>query len=268
MEIELIHWLIFAAVFIPVLSIDLFFSSKREEQIKIKTAILWSIIWIVVAFLFVVQIYIFYEDGHQKALEYVAGYLIEKSLSVDNLFVFILIFQVMGIPSKYQPLILKWGIFGAIVMRVIFIIAGVTLINAFDFIIYFFGAILIFTSYKMAFSEEKKIEPEKNLFVRIASKIFPVKKEIIGKHFFVIENKKLYATPLFLTLMLVESTDLVFAIDSIPAVLAITKDTFIVVTSNIFAILGLRSLFFALAGLMSLFRFLKYGVAGILFFVG
>lgn len=173
----------------------------------------------------------------------------------------------MGIEDRDQPHILKWGIIGAIFFRIIFILTGVALIEKFDFVIYIFGAILLFTSYKMAFMEEKKIEPEKNLFVKFVSKIFSVKTNNVHK-FFVKENGKLYITNLFLTLVLIESSDIIFALDSIPAVIAISRDPFIIITSNIFAILGLRALYFALAGIMGLFRFLKYGISFLLFFVG
>ena len=178
-----------------------------------------------------------------------------------------MIFTVMGIEDRDQPHILKWGILGATFFRIIFILTGVALIEKFDFVIYIFGAILLFTSYKMAFMEEKKIEPEKNLFVKFVSKIFSVKANNVHK-FFVKENVKLCITNLFLTLVLIESTDIIFAIDSTPAVIAISRDPFIIITSNIFAILGLRALYFALAGIMGLFRFLKYGISFLLFFVG
>jgi tellurite resistance protein TerC len=250
-----------------MLAIDLWFTDHRKSKLGIKRALLWSAIWIGVALLYNVSIYFKFPNGHEKAMEFLAAYLIEKSLSVDNLFVFIMIFTIMGIEDRDQPHILKWGIIGAIVFRIIFILTGVALIQAFDFIIYLFGIILLYTAYKMAFTEEKKIEPEKNFFVRLASKFFPVKTDNVHK-FFVKEKGKIYITNLFLTLLLIESTDIVFAIDSIPAVIAISRDPFIVITSNIFAILGLRALYFALAGIMSLFRFLKYGIAFLLFFVG
>lgn len=267
MTTQLWYWIIFTVIVSIMLAIDLWFTDHGKSKHGIKRALLWSAIWIGVALLYNISIYFKFPNGHVKAMEFLAAYLIEKSLSVDNLFVFIMIFTIMGIEDRDQPHILKWGILGAIVFRIIFILAGVALIEAFDFIIYIFGAILIYTAYKMAFTEEKKIEPEKNFFVRLAEKFFPIKTDNVHK-FFVKEKRKFYITNLFLTLLLIESTDIVFAIDSIPAVIAISRDPFIVITSNIFAILGLRALYFALAGIMNLFRFLKYGIAFILFFVG
>lgn len=267
MTTQLWYWIIFVVATTIMLAIDLWFTDHRKDRIGLRKALIWSAVWIGVAILFNISIYFKFPNGHIKAMEFLAAYLIEKSLSVDNLFVFIMIFTIMGIEDRDQPHILKWGILGAIFFRIVFILAGVALIQAFDFIIYIFGAILIYTAYKMAFTPERKIEPEKNFFVKLASKFFPVKTNGVHK-FFVKENGKLFITNLFLTLLLIESTDIVFAIDSIPAVLAISRDPFIVITSNIFAILGLRALYFALAGIMRLFRFLKYGVAFLLFFVG
>jgi len=267
MTTELWYWIIFTVVVTVMLAIDLWFTDHRKTKLGIKRAFLWSAIWIGVALLYNISIYFKFPNGHIKAMEFLAAYLIEKSLSVDNLFVFIMIFTIMGIEDRDQPHILKWGILGAIVFRIIFILAGVALIQKFEFVIYLFGVILLYTAYKMAFTEEKKIEPEKNFFVKLASKFFPVKSGNVHR-FFVREKGKFYITNLFLTLLLIESSDIVFAVDSIPAVIAISRDPFIVITSNIFAILGLRALYFALAGIMSLFRFLKYGIAFLLFFVG
>jgi len=213
-------------------------------------------------------IYFFLEDGHQKALEFLAGYLIEKSLSVDNLFVFLMIFNVMNIKDVHQPHILKWGILSAIIMRIIFILAGVALIKLFHPIIYIFGILLFYAAYKMAFQKEEKIDYEKNPAIKFITKKFRILTQYEGGKFFVKKNGKIFLTPLFLTLILIESSDIVFAIDSIPAVIAITRDPFIIITSNIFAILGLRALYFALAGIVDLFIYLKYGVAIILAYVG
>lgn len=267
MTTQLWYWIIFTITVTIMLGIDLWFTDHRKTKLGIKRALLWSAIWISVALLYNISIYFKFPNGHIKAMEFLAAYLIEKSLSVDNLFVFIMIFTIMGIEDRDQPHILKWGILGAIFFRVVFIIAGVALIQKFDFVIYIFGLALLYTAYKMAFTEEKKIEPQKNFFVKVASKFFPVKTNNV-RRFFVKEKGKIYITNLFLTLLLIESSDIVFAIDSIPAVLAISRDPFIVITSNIFAILGLRALYFALAGIMSLFRYLKYGIAFLLFFVG
>ena len=267
MTTQLLYWIIFIVVISMMLAIDLWYTDHSKTKMGLKHALIWSAIWIGIGLLYNISIYFKFSDGHIKAMEFLAAYLMEKSLSVDNLFVFIMIFTVMGIEDRDQPHILKWGILGAIFFRIIFILTGVALIEKFDFVIYIFGAILLFTAYKMAFMEEKKIEPEKNLFVKFVSKIFPVKTNNVHK-FFVKENGKLYITNLFLTLVLIESTDIIFALDSIPAVIAISRDPFIIITSNIFAILGLRALYFALAGIMGLFRFLKYGISFLLFFVG
>lgn len=268
MEIHFLFWIIFAALFIVVFTIDMFMTDHRKDEIRVKTALLWTSVWISSAFLFSIFIYFFFPEGGTKSFEFIAGYLVEYSLSVDNLFVFIMIFNVMGIKTKHQPRILKWGIFGAVVLRILFIIAGVELITRFQFMIYIFGAVLVYTAYKMLTSKDEEIHPEKNIFVKLAKKFFRIKTDGNSDHFFVKHNKKIYGTVAFITLILVESTDLIFAIDSIPAVLAITHDPFIAITSNLFAILGLRSLFFALAGILGLFKYLKYGISFILFFVG
>jgi tellurite resistance protein TerC len=206
--------------------------------------------------------------GEVKALEFLTGYVIEKSLSIDNLFVFIMIFTYFNVEPKYQHKILFWGILGALIMRAIFIFAGVALINKFHWIIYIFGAFLIFTGIKMLFHKDEKIDPEKNPLVRLFKRFMPVTATSHGDKFFVKIGLKTFATPLFVVLLLVEFTDLIFAVDSIPAILAITNDTFIIFTSNVFAILGLRALYFALAGITQYFHYLKYGLSAVLVFVG
>lgn len=233
-----------------------------------KASLIWSGVWIVTALLFNLFIYLYLEDGHQKALEFLTGYIIEKSLSVDNLFVFLIIFKVMDVPAESQPHVLKWGIIGAIAFRIIFIYAGVGLINVFHPIIYVFGLILLYAAYKMAFGPEHKVDAENNLLIKIATNYFKVIPGYHGRHFFVKKDSKRYATTLFLTLLLIESADIVFAVDSIPAIIAITRDEFIIISSNVFAILGLRALYFALAGIVDIFVYLKYGVAVVLFYVG
>ncbi len=263
-----LFWVIFAVVVAIMFYIDLYATSHRTGKIRIKSSLIWSGVWITAALVFNLLIYIFLEDGKQKALEFLAGYLIEKSLSVDNLFVFLMIFSVMNVKEEHQPHVLKWGILSAIVMRIIFILAGVALIEYFHPIIYVFGLLLFYAAYKMAFGGEQKIDYENNLIIKFVSKKFKLLKHYEGDRFFVIRNKKIFLTPLFLTFLLIESSDLVFAVDSIPAVIAITHDPFIVITSNIFAILGLRALYFALAGIVDLFIYLKYGVAIILAYVG
>jgi tellurite resistance protein TerC len=251
-----------------MLIIDLYVTDHRHGKITLKASLIWSGIWIFTALLFNVFLYFYLEQGHQKAIEFLTGYIIEKSLSVDNLFVFLMIFSIMNIKPENQPHILKWGILGAIFFRIVFIIAGVALINLFHPIIYLFGVLLLYAAYKMAFAGDEKIDVENNWLIKIFVKYFKLKTDYDGRKFFIKENGKVYITTMFLTLLLIESSDIVFAIDSIPAIIAITHDTFIIISSNIFAILGLRALYFALAGLVDLFKYLKYGVAVLLFYVG
>lgn len=251
-----------------MLFIDLYVTDHRRGRITLKASLIWSGVWITTALLFNLFIYLYLENGHQKALEFLTGYIIEKSLSVDNLFVFLMIFSVMDIKPENQPHILKWGILSAIVFRIIFIFAGVALINLFHPIIYVFAIILLLAAYKMAFGGEQKIDVENNWLIKFSKKHFKLNTDYEGKKFFIKLDKRIYITTTFLTLLLIESSDIVFAVDSIPAIIAITNDTFIIISSNIFAILGLRALYFALAGLVDLFIYLKYGVAIILFYVG
>ncbi len=259
-------WAGFVVFIIAMLALDLGVLQKRDHEIGIKEAVLWSVFWITLALLFNVGIYVF--DGKEDALSFLTGYVIEKSLSVDNLFVFLMIFTFFKVPKKYQHKVLYWGVFGAIILRAIFIFAGIALIERFEFMIYVFGAFLVFTGIKMAFQGETQIEPEKNIVLRIFKKIFPVTATYREGNFFVRENAKLFATPLFIVLLVVESSDLVFAVDSIPAIIAITKNPFIVFTSNIFAILGLRALYFALAGCVDKFYYLRHALSVILTYVG
>ncbi len=251
-----------------MLFIDLYVTDHRRGRISLKASLIWSGVWIFTALLFNLFLYFYLEDGHQKAIEFLTGYIIEKSLSVDNLFVFLMIFSVMDIKPENQPHILKWGILSAIVFRIVFIFAGVALINLFHPIIYLFAVILLLASYKMAFGGDQKIDVENNWLIKISRKYFKLNTAYEGKKFFIKIDKKIYITTTFLTLLLIESSDIVFAVDSIPAIIAITNDTFIIISSNIFAILGLRALYFALAGLVDLFVYLKYGVSIILFYVG
>jgi len=251
-----------------MLFIDLYVTDHRRGRITLKASLIWSGVWIFTALLFNLFLYFYLEDGHQKALEFLTGYIIEKSLSVDNLFVFLMIFSVMDVKPENQPHILKWGILSAIVFRIIFIFAGVALINLFHPIIYFFALILLLASYKMAFGSDYKIDTANNWLIKFFTKNFKLEVNYAGRKFFIRVNGKIFITTTFLTLMLIESSDIVFAVDSIPAIIAITNDAFIIISSNIFAILGLRALYFALAGLVDLFIYLKYGVAIILFYVG
>jgi tellurite resistance protein TerC len=259
-------WAGFVVFIILMLLLDLVVFNRKAHEIKMKEALLLSLFWIVLAILFNLGVWKYL--GQQKALEFLAAYLIEESLSIDNLFVFILIFAYFQVNPKFQHKILFWGIVGAMVLRAIFIITGVALIHRFEWVIYIFGAFLIFTGVRMALDKGTKIEPDKNPVIRLVKKIFPVSTDHRYGKFFIRIDKKLYATTLFITLIMIEFTDLVFAVDSIPAVLAISKDPFIVYTSNVFAILGLRSMYFALSSIISYFRYLKYGLAAILFFVG
>lgn len=265
---EYTFWFIFSVVIIIMLFIDLYVTDHRRGKITLKASLIWSGVWIATALSFNLFLYFYLSDGHQKALEFLTGYLIEKSLSVDNLFVFLMIFSVMDIAPENQPHILKWGILSAIVFRIAFILAGVALISVFHPIIYLFGLILLVAAYKMAFGGEQKIDVENNWLIKIARRYFKLNTSYKGKKFFIKIDKKFFVTTTFLTLLLIESSDIVFAVDSIPAIIAITKDAFIIISSNIFAILGLRALYFALAGLVDLFVYLKYGVAIILFYVG
>lgn len=268
MDITSLFWIAFVIIFISVFSIDMFVTDHRKGKISIKTALSWTGVWITIALLYGAAIYMFYPHGNQKALEFVAGYLTEYSLSVDNLFVFIMIFSVMGISEKNQPRMLKLGILLSIILRVAFILFGVGIIHRFHFVIYIFGVVLLYTAYKMAFMDDEEIDPEKNMFYRAASKYFNVETDPETHHFFLKKNGQFFITTLFLIFLLIGTTDIVFALDSIPAILGITSDPFIVITSNVFAVLGLISLFFALEGIMHMFRFLKSGVALILLFVG
>jgi tellurite resistance protein TerC len=248
--------------------VDLTVTDRRSGKVSIKSSLLWSGIWIGAALSFNLLILFFLENGRQKAIEFLAGYLVEKSLSVDNLFAFLMIFNVMGVKDEHQPHVLKWGIISAIAIRVVMILCGITLINLFHPIIYFFGVLLLYGAYKMAFGEDAPIDLKNNSIVKVISKFFNIDTDYKGKRFFVKNKGKILLTPLFLTLILIEVADVIFNVDSIPAVIAITTDPFIVITSNIFAILGLRALYFALAGMVDLFGYLKYGVSVILTYIG
>jgi tellurite resistance protein TerC len=267
MENSILFWIVFNAVIFSMLALDLTVINKKAHKIVLKEALIWSGVWIALAMIF--NIFVLIEFGKTKALEFLTGYVIEYSLSIDNIFVFILIFSYFSVKPQYQHKILFWGILGALIMRGIFIFAGVALINRFHWIVIIFGAFLVFSGLKMLFQKDEiTVDPEKNGLVRLFRKFLPVTETLHGDSLFVRQNNRLIATPLFLVLLVIESTDLIFAVDSIPAILAISKDTFIVYTSNIFAILGLRSLYFAVSGIMGLFRFLKVGLAIVLSFVG
>jgi tellurite resistance protein TerC len=232
----------------------------------LRKAVYWSIFWIALSLSFNVILY--YTHGHQKALEFLTGYLIEKSLSVDNLFVFLIVFTIFGVELKDQRRILNYGIFGVIILRGILIVLGASLVREFHWILYVFGAMLVFAGYRVVYGEDTKIEPEKNIAVKIFRRIIPVENYYHGHSFFIKKAGRMFATPLFVCLLVIETTDVVFAIDSIPAIFAITTDTFIILTSNLMAVLGLRSLYFVLAEVHASFAYVKYGVGVVLAFVG
>jgi tellurite resistance protein TerC len=267
LQIGLWHWAGFVGFLVIMLALDLGVFNKKQHEVHVKEALITSGIWIGLAIVF--NILVFYLMGHDKGLEFLTGYLLEKSLSVDNIFVFILLFAFFDVPKKYQHKVLYWGIIGALIMRAILIFIGTALIAQFSWVIIVFGAFLVIAGLKMAFQKDDKVEPDKNPVVRFVKKIIPVTPEYHKDKFFIrLKNGGLFATPLFIVLIVVETTDLIFAFDSIPAILAITNDTFIVFTSNAFAILGLRALYFALAGFMDKFFYLKIGLSIILVFIG
>ncbi len=259
-------WVGFVAFILAMLALDLSVFNRKAHAISLREAAIWSAVWIGLSLLFNAALYFW--QGQEVALEFFTAYLIEKSLSVDNIFVFVLIFSAFGVPAAYQHRVLFWGILGALVMRGALIALGTTLISYFHWVLYGFGAFLVFTGIRLAFERERTIHAERNPLVRLARRFLPVTQEYAGSRFFVRQGGQLMATPLVLVLVLIESTDLIFALDSIPAVLAITLDPFIVYTSNVFAILGLRSLYFLLAGSVQRFRYLNVGLAAILALVG
>jgi len=265
-EVSIYFWIGFHLFVFLMLALDLGIFNRKAHKIPVKEALAWSSVWITLALLF--NLFVFFKFGKVWALEFLTGYVIEYSLSVDNIFVFILIFTYFAVEGRYQHKILFWGILGALIMRGIFIFAGVALINRFHWIVLIFGTFLVLTGLKMLFQKETKYEPEKNPVIKFFRKFLPVTEELHGSKLLIRQNKRVMATPLFLVLVMIESSDLIFAVDSIPAVLAVSHHTFIVYTSNIFAILGLRSLYFALAGIMGYFRYLKTGLAFVLSFVG
>lgn len=266
MSTSIYFWIGFHVFVFTMLALDLGIFHRKTHKVPVKEAVIWSAVWIFLALLF--DVFVYFEFGRLKALEFLTGYVIEYSLSVDNIFVFILIFSYFAVNTQYQHKILFWGILGALIMRGIFIFTGVALINRFHWIVIIFGGFLVYTGIKMLFQKEAEVDPEKNPVVKFFRRFLPVTQTLHGDKLFITQNKKVYATPLFLVLLVIESSDLIFAVDSIPAILAISKDLFIVYTSNIFAILGLRSLYFALAGIIGFFRYLKIGLAFVLTFVG
>ena len=264
-------WIVFYILVLLMLVADLkMFGKKGQHEVSVKEALQMTAVWIGVSLLFCAAIYLWYPgDAHEKATEFLAGYLIEKSLSMDNLFVFLMLFSFFGIERKYQHEVLFWGIFGALVLRSIFIFAGAAMVERFEWVLGLFGLFLLYTCGKMfAHDDKEQQDPSKNIIVRWFKKLFPVTDQLHGDKFFIQEGTRKLATPLFVTLLVIETTDVAFAVDSIPAVFSVSRDPFIVLTSNIFAILGLRALYFALAAVSKYFKYLKYGLGVILIFVG
>jgi tellurite resistance protein TerC len=258
-------WAVFSLLIGIMLAIDLGMN-RKAHKVSFRQACIWSSIWIALALAFNVGIYSLL--GYTKALEFFTGYIIEKSLSVDNLFVFIMIFSYFSIHGKHQARILKWGIIGALALRALFIFTGIQLLTTFHWMFYLFGILLLFAAWKMAFGGDDEVDPENNLLVKLARRIFPFTKRVRGDWFFTRRQGILLASPLFLSLVMVESSDVIFALDSIPAIFAVTLDPFIVFTSNIFAIMGLRALYFLLAGMIDMFTYLKPAISFILAFIG
>ena len=259
-------WVGFIVFVLTVLAIDLGVFNRTPHVVRAREALIWTAVWVGLALVFAAGLAFFVNQA--AALTFLTGYVIEESLSVDNIFVIVLIFQYFAVPAQYQHRVLFWGILGALLMRGLFIGIGAALLARFEWIIYLFGALLVITGIRMAVKQDEEFDGEQNGVVRFVRRIFPLTTTYHGKHFFAVENGKRYATPLLLVLVLVETTDLIFAIDSIPAIFGITRDPFLVFTSNIFAVLGLRSLFFLLASVVTKFHLLRYGLAVILTFVG
>jgi tellurite resistance protein TerC len=259
-------WIGFNLFVLALLAIDLGVFHRKAHSVSIKEATAWSIVWVSLAMIFNLGIY--FTWGEEKALEFFTGYVIEKSLSVDNLFVFLMIFQYFSTPAEYQHRVLFWGILGALILRAIFIAAGSALLTQFHWMIYVFGAFLVFTGIKMFLQGDEKLEPNRNPAVRLFERWVPMTREYHGQRFMIRTNGQTRATLLLLVLIVIETTDVIFAVDSIPAIFAVTQDSFIVYTSNIFAILGLRALYFMLAGVMQMFVYLKFGLSLVLCFVG
>jgi tellurite resistance protein TerC len=263
---SLLGWLLFGALIVAMLALDLGVGQRAQRVIPLREALRWTVLWVAVAVLFGIGIHL--RMGGQKSLEFFTGYLVELSLSADNVFVFLILFTYFRIPPQHQNRVLFWGIVGALLLRGVFIVAGVTLINRLHAIIYVFGALLIGSGIRMALNKGAQIHPERNPLLRLARRALPFTKEFVEGRFFTVHEGRRMATPLFLVLLMVGPTDLVFAIDSIPAVLAITRDPFLVLTSNVFAVLGLRAMFFALAGVIGLFHYLSLGLSLVLVLIG
>ncbi len=259
-------WIVFTVFVLGMLALDLGVFHRDAHVVTKKEAALWSLVWILLASIFNAGIY--YVSGPVRALEFLTGYLVEYSLSVDNIFVFIVIFSYFAVPEAYRHRVLFWGILGALLMRGLFIAVGAALLQHFHWVIYIFGAFLVLTGIKMLLKEETSVHPKNNPVVKLLQRLMPITERYEGQRFFVTRQGQRFATPLLVVLVTLESTDLIFAVDSVPAIFAVTTDPFIVYTSNVFAILGLRALYFLLAGVMSLFCYLRYGLGSVLGFVG
>jgi len=259
-------WAAFTGVILALLALDLFVFHKRAHKVTVREALIWSIFWVLLSLMLNAGVWVVH--GHDKGLEFLTAYLLEKSLSVDNLFVFLLLFSYFAVPAEMEHRVLFWGILGALVMRAAFILIGGALLSAFHWFIYVFGAFLIFTGAKLLFGGDVKVEPERNPIFKLFTRFVRSVNEYRGSRFFVKEKGLWYATPLLAVLLVIEATDVVFAVDSIPAVFGVTQDTFIVFSSNVCAILGLRALYFLIAGSLKRFKYLRYGLALVLSFVG
>lgn len=259
-------WGGFLIALVGMLAFDLFVIHRKVHVVGVREALLWTGFWIALALVFAGGVFV--AGGSTKGTEFLTGYVIEKSLSVDNIFIFLVIFQYFAVPAQLQPKILHWGIIGALIMRLAFILVGAALLSAFHWMIFVFGGILLITALRLATQKEHEVQPDRNPLIRVLRRFVPVTGDYQRKSFFVRVDGRLMATPLFVVLLMVESTDIVFAMDSIPAIFAVTRDPFIVFTSNAFAILGLRALYFALAGVMGYFTYLRQGLVAILAFVG
>ena len=266
MTAEVYAWIGFGLFVVTMLVLDLGIFHRKSHEVGLREAMVWTTVWVALALLFGAGVWLW--RGEDRALEFFTGYVIELSLSIDNLFVFLLIFAYFHVPARYQHKVLFWGIVGALVMRLVFIGAGIALLEKFHWIVYVFGGILLVTGAKMAFSHGHEVHPERNPVLRLFRSVMPVSTQYDGGRLMTRIDGRRVATPLLVVLIAIESADLVFAVDSVPAVLAITTDPFVVYTSNVFAILGLRSMFFALAGIMRLFCYIHYGLSAVLAFVG
>jgi tellurite resistance protein TerC len=263
---ETLLYVIFLVFILAMLAIDLGVFNRKAHTVTLKEAIFWSIVWTVLALLFNLGIYFY--AGTTPALEFFTGYVVERALSFDNIFVFVIIFSYFGVPSRYHHRALFWGVIGALITRAIFISMGAVLIARFEWILYLFGVVLVVSGWKMMSERDIEVHPDKNIFIRAARKVLPVATGYESGKFFLWKERVLHCTPLFLVLLTIESTDIVFAVDSIPAVFGVTKDPFIVFSSNIFAILGLRATYFLLAGVMETFHYLSHGLSLVLIFIG